>query len=102
MRSVVSEEFKLIEHLDSGLLQLSGLETGRSDRVNQLENAPPEVRDRLVSVLGRFHEAGSVATAPEVEINADVESQLRWLGYITDDVEPGGRGNGTVVEAPGL
>jgi arylsulfatase A-like enzyme len=89
MRSVVSGEFKLIEHLNSGLLQLFELETDRGDRVDQLENAPPEVRDRLASVLGRFHETGSVTAAPEVEINAEVESQLRQLGYITDDEKPG-------------
>jgi len=100
MRAVVSERFKLVEHLDSGQRELFDLATDRGDRTDQLERAPQQTRARLAAILDRLRAAGPVARAPQVEIAPDVQSQLRELGYIADDEASGAARKGAAAEDP--
>jgi len=81
-RSLVLGDWKLVENLDSETEELYRIEADPLDRVG-VSDQEPEVAERLSARLAAWEAAAREAKPPtQVELNAEIEANLRALGYL--------------------
>lgn len=85
MRSVVSGDLKLIEYIDSPRTEVFDTTRDPNDSLNQLTATSPEVQDQLMAFLEPLNTNAQMATNPAVEIDPQLQEELRMLGYLPDE-----------------
>jgi arylsulfatase A-like enzyme len=86
-RSVVSGDWKLVAHLDSGTMEIFDLSTDSADLTNRWHEVPAELQEELQAAMRDLCSEGPASRAPQVQIDAETRSALELLGYITGPEE---------------
>ena len=84
-RVAVLGALKLVEYIDSPRTEVFDTTRDPNDSLNQLTATSPEVQDQLMAFLEPLNTNAQMATNPAVEIDPQLQEELRMLGYLPDE-----------------